>query len=437
MPKGILRIMLSNCKGLTAKILILLSAILVSVYPQPKLFSQPRFFAEEGTSYFSYAFNHSWIENICHPQYGYFTLYNSLVTSLATVLPLELSPFVTTYLAFMVLILASCVVIRSDIPGLNSNLKRFIVTISIHQLLYATAWLNTIGVQYVLCVIAYLILLQNNIYNHSFSVTIRCFILILCGLTGVTSCFLAPAYIYKAIILKSKQLAIYSCILICCLSFQICIFFTALISNDASLNNRFLHHDIITLIGIFFKYITYQFFVPLLGLGVLDSRLISYAEQYIASKFTFIAIVGYEAMPVLIGLVIFMFILLLTIKTIRTLEVKLFAMCFTIISILSTVLSINMSGGPRYTYIPSIMLIVFFVSTLSNSAINTYLRYIAIMLISSSILVNMIERPILINGFAYNDKWPNWINEVQMWRKNDNYILKIWPPPWQMVLQRK
>lgn len=425
-----------KCKELTAKFLILLSVVIASVYAQPKLLTQPRFFAEEGTSYFSFAFNHSGIESICHSQYGYFTLYNNLVTSLATIFPLELSPFVTTYSAFMVLIIATCVVISVNISGLDSYLKRFILAISIHQLLYATAWLNTIGVQYVLCIIAYLILLENTDSINSFSVTLRCLVLFICGLTGVTSCFLIPGYMLKAIKLRSKNFAMYSCVLISCVLFQIYTFFTAVFSNDPTLSGRFIHHDMPTIIGIFFKFITYQFFVPFLGLGILDTKIINYVELKIANTFTSIRYIGYEIMPVIIGILILMFILALIAKTMKSFDVQLFSICFIITTTLSTILSINMSGGPRYTYVPSIMLIIFFLTNLNNSAISSCFRYTAVTLILSSVLFNMIERPILLNGFAYNDNWPNWKKEVQMWRQNDDYILKIWPPPWQMVLHK-
>jgi len=88
-------------KDTILKIAAVLLVAVIIIVRRPELMYQPRFSAEEGVNYFSYAFSHSWFQNLTYPQYGYNTLYNSLATSFAAMFPLETAPLATTYLAFL------------------------------------------------------------------------------------------------------------------------------------------------------------------------------------------------------------------------------------------------------------------------------------------------------------------------------------------------
>lgn len=429
--------MLSNRKEIVLKVLMLVSVIIISIFRKPELLYTPRFFAEEGTNYFSYAFNHSWLQNLFHPQYGYITLYNSLATSFAAMFPLEVAPLVTTYLAFMVQILASCVVIWADIPGLESNYKRFAVAISIPLLSYARVWLNTLEVQYMLCVIAFLMLLNNPISKYRLAGTVRQLLLVMCGLTGVVSCFIMPAFLYKAIITKSRQFVIYTVILTICSLLQIIVFLQTYFSSNTDLTNRFIQHSAATYIGIILNSIILQFFMPFFGRGIFNISFFSTVEIAIQSVYPTLIKFGYPLMPVLIGMLVIIVLIGFMIYTAESINTQLFLLCITLVATLSTLFSINTSGGPRYTYIPSIMIVVFLVSNCNNRIIRGSLRYISIVLISSSMLFKCIEYRPIMNGFAYDDNWPSWVNEVRMWRENNKHSLKIWPPPWQMQLKKQ
>ena len=66
----------------------------------PRLFFEPRFWAEEG-SFFSFAFSHSALETLLRPDGGNYDLPRNLASVLAVHLaPLEWAPLVTTLFSF-------------------------------------------------------------------------------------------------------------------------------------------------------------------------------------------------------------------------------------------------------------------------------------------------------------------------------------------------
>ncbi|HZV81410.1 MAG TPA: hypothetical protein VFF53_04500, partial [Geobacteraceae bacterium] len=68
-------------ESVTVRVLLTLAIALFVAWRQPELLTAPRFWAEEGTNFFAYAYAHSWWENLLHPQFGYYTLYNAIATS--------------------------------------------------------------------------------------------------------------------------------------------------------------------------------------------------------------------------------------------------------------------------------------------------------------------------------------------------------------------
>ena len=71
-------------RQVTVKCIMTIMVIFIAYLRLPEVLLEPRFWAEEGTSYFSYAYDHNWLVNLLSPQFGFNTLYNSIATSLAT-----------------------------------------------------------------------------------------------------------------------------------------------------------------------------------------------------------------------------------------------------------------------------------------------------------------------------------------------------------------
>lgn len=415
--------------------LIIFAVVLVSIRRIPEILYQPRFYAEEGANFFSYAYSHSLLENLLHPQFGYYSLYNFLITSLATNFTLEVAPLVTTYSAFIMLIIASCTALLIDIPGLDTNLKRFVVAIYIPLIPYFTIWLNTLGVQYILCVIVYFILLENtSTYINKQSLIIKCFILVIAGLSGVTSCFLTPSFIYKTIKTKSKTYALYSSILIICTLVQLGVFLYAKFINNADLSGRFVRHDFITQLDILDKNIIFFFYDPFFGAFSRHFNVFQLLDSMIHSNFPLTTNIKMALTPAIIGIAIIMLIAMIVYKTKNRLNTQLFMISFTLVTVLSIIFSINMSGGPRYSFAPSVMLITLITTSYQEQKIINLQRSAIITLLMSMVIMNFIGSPFCKNGFDIDD-CPRWTDEVRIWRQYNAYSLKIWPTPWEMQLQ--
>lgn len=422
-------------KNLIYKLMMLVSILLVSVWRHPELFYQPRFFAEEGTVFFSYAFNHSFLENLLHPQFGYYTLYNFIATSFAAVFPVEIAPLVTTYLALGLQLAASCAVLWADIPELNSNVKRFAVAVSIALLPYRVIWLNTLGAQYMLCVITFVLLLENPVARQRIGLAVRSVILVMAGLTGVVSCFMLPSFIYKAVRTKSKPFAVYSIILSICSLFQCGIFLQARLSNDAGLAARFVQHDSAMLLRIFTKFMEFQFFVPFFGRSIREMSFIDKLEMGIRSIVPAWENFDRPLSTLFIGGGVLIVCLLIVYYAKNSINAQITLFSIVTVALLSTIFSINMTGGPRYTFAPSVMIIILLVSDWQEKRAHRLLRYVAVLLVSSMVLVNGMESRFASFGFDF-EHWPKWGDEISMWKQNKSYPIKIWPPPWEMKLQK-
>ena len=418
-------------------------AVIFVIYARlPVLIIEPRFWAEEGVNYFAYAYGHSWLENLFTPQYGYNTLYNSIATSLATLAPLEHAPAVTTYLALTVQLSVSLAAIWWDIPLLDTLPKKFAVAVLIQTLAYARIWATTIGVQYWLCVLSLLILL----YNHH-TLSRRMFILqngllIMNGLTGILSCLLIPAFILKAVKTKSRRLMAQTAILTLCLLIQIAVFLNSLLGRDAGLSSRFGDFDILYVLNKTMRFlITAPFYERYIFSTPFSEGLeisIRKALSTITGPAIYLPRYNFYLLEMALGFATIAFLIVLAYRKIRQLDTQLIVISVLLVTVVSTYLSVNSSGGPRYTFAPSIMIMFLVVGALNDKTIAKSLRSLATILIVLS-LINSLRyyRMNMLGGVAYDTSWPKWQEEVKTWKTDHNYPLKIWPAGWTMTLPGK
>lgn len=413
--------------------------IFVAYIRQPELLSEPRLWAEEGTNYFAYAYSHNWLINLLSPQFGYNTLYNSIATSLATMVPLEYAPFVTTYLAFLVQVAASSAVIWWDIPLLDSLVKKFVMALFIQILAYARIWVTTIGVQYWLCILSFLILLYNHTAITRKTAVLQHSLLVLNGLTGILSCMLIPAFALKYLRTRSRPVMTQTGILIGCMMVQIAVFGYAFMTNDAGLKLRFGDCSLVYMLS---KLIKFQFTVPFFGLQLFGVP--SVMEMEAALRNAVGTVVGpaifsyrFDLFEMGAGLLVICFFTLLAVRKFRQLDTQLIVISLVMVTVVSTYFSVNRSGGPRYTFAPSIMVMMLVVGAVNDRTVPKMLSYIATVLVMLSLTVSSLQYRGLMTGFAYDPSWPKWRDELSIWRMNQNYQPRIHPPPWQITLSGK
>lgn len=424
-------------EGNAWKFCLLAILALLTAWRQPGLLYSPRFWAEEGSLYFCYAYSHSFIQNLLHAELGYYTLYHSLVTSLATLFPLELAPTVTTYAAFLVQIGIGCLILWGETPLLDSRWKRAAVLFLIPLVCYARNWLNTLGIHFWFGILSFFLLIETHETPKNQRDLFRNTMLALAGLTGVTTCFMTPVFILKAFLTRSRRFIRYSLILSACSLIQMLVFIDAWQHKAADIQLRFVYNAPVNIVK---KVLIYQFAEPFLGhapfehpVGLAIGRFINgfAAKLFGASPFTW----ELEAAATLAGLCIFLFMGGLFCLKFREREYRYVICAFLLVWVLSTILSLNMSAGPRYTFAPNAMLIVFAVSLWNDARLKAAAKVVKI-LVFFSLIVHLAEFQNSMLNLAYDENWPQWKNEVRLWRTVPGYRPRIWPPGWDMWFEK-
>jgi len=197
------------------KVLLFLGLVLLMIYRSPSLLIEPRFYAEEGSIYFSYAYSHSWLSNLFSIHLGYYSLLNNIGTCIATtVTPLKYAPFITTYISFLIQLSPFILIIWGSSYFFDNYIKKTVICLIILFSTTGDIWLNLISCQYHLSLAVFLLLIQD---TDSAGVSKKWFnrlFLFMASLTGVLACFLTPAFIWKYWKQKNRENGIYASILL-------------------------------------------------------------------------------------------------------------------------------------------------------------------------------------------------------------------------------
>jgi len=427
-------------KDILAKIVLTLLIIVFNIYRCPQLLHEPRFYAEEGQSFFSFAFNNSLVDYILTPMYGYYALYNIISTYLSTLVELEYAPLVTTFIALCVQIFTSAYVLWSDIPIIDSNIKRYLVAIMFPLLCPAQIWLTTIGVQYWLCIITVLILLKDHSTKSGYSCIFEAIALFITGMTGVLSCLILPLYIFKMVIKKSKQLILHSGVLCICSIIQISIFISAYLKQDNGLAYRFVRDKPViefiyktTILLYHNMLVTRDLMVTITRLDLVNDidHMINVKVYNLLGRPFF---ARYELLYIVNSLVIGAIIIPVIIKNYKNIDYIISISASMIIYYFSVFLSINFTSGNRYLFAPTAIIMLLLVSSINKHTFSSVHRYYSSIIIAIIFLSHIVDYTDSMNQTC-NANWPKWKEEVRLWHLDMNHPLKIWPPPWQMNLK--
>jgi hypothetical protein len=126
------------------------------------------------------------------------------------------------------------------------------------------------------------------------------------------------------------------------------------------------------------------------------------------------------------------FVLVMFINTMRDRKKRIIVYSFFIVSILSTLLSIRMMSGPRYGFMPNVLIAMVTLSQIDFKAASRWIRarsVICIVLVVASLIVGAVEYKYRMLKYS-NEDWPEWREEVKLWEKDPRRPIHIWPPPW-------
>lgn len=139
-----------------------LSYTLLIIYKSPEIFIFGRFFAEEGSVFWSYTLANEYLDILQYliPSGGYFTLNVNLAMILVKLLPIAYAPFVTIYLSFFISVLPAFFAYKYNFLSLNKveNNYLFGLYLFLHSLHWPEVSLNTINSQVYFGVLVFLIL---------------------------------------------------------------------------------------------------------------------------------------------------------------------------------------------------------------------------------------------------------------------------------------
>lgn len=412
--------------------------IIINCIRIPELLFTPRFWAEEGTTYFSSAYRNGFLENLFSAHYGYFTLYNNIICSLAALIEPENAPFVTIYAALAIQVGVSLYISFSDTPLLPAPWQRYVVALFVPLVSYGEVWLTTIGIQYWLAIAAFFVLISVRPSRPGFLLAEGA-LLLTAGLTGVVAAMLSPFFLIKSYRQKCRTTATYGALLTTCGLIHLAVYLQAYFAASSEISDRFTGNNALTVI---IKWVVFQCSIPFFGRGIFEydafARFGSRVNQLLPASAggSFFAS-DLLVIPFLTGLMILLLLFLLTYLNRAVLEVQLSFLAFAALTIISTLLSLKMSGGPRYTFTPGVIAFALLVGSLSAVNGKAAVKSICIFITAAAITINSYEF-IRSTHMAFDPKYPDWRIQVRLWRTlGPDYRLQIWPVPWTMSLESK
>jgi hypothetical protein len=387
------------------RVILFLSAVLLIILREPALFIHPRLWAEEGTIFYAFALHHSLWDVFTTVHVGYLTLFNSIVSIMQVKLfSVENAAIVSTYMGLVVQLIPVYIIIFATNKFWNTSLKKIICTLIVIVVMAPELWLNTTNSHFIFGLITFLILIisgsnLSNVQKYLFRA-----LLLIGGLTGPASILFTPVFLLKAYREKEKEKYIQLILMSVCAIIQ-----ASVILYAVKYNNTYHRLTIINYKTTIYHFIVDNFSLlphtPLLNFQIFSFELIT-----------------------LFGMTISVLMAYLFIINRKNGEYLIYIASFIIIATSSTLGSLDMSGGARYSYIPTcILLMIIVTETLDKYQSNDKPNYVISIILMTGLIVNIIWYKPLINEWAYKPTYPKWSCEVAKWRVDSSYIPKIHP----------
>ena len=423
--------------------LIVFFAVILTIFLRaPSLLLEPRLWAEEGELYFAYSYHlastPSWYMGFIQIPARYLSLWSNIaVTFAANFVSLETVPFVTTGFALIVQLLPITIILWGDSSLWRSPIKKILcILVVLFVPLSGEIWLVSMHSQFVFALVTFLILHSNT----DGSKPIRWFyrvVLVFAGLTGVTSCLLTIFFIVKAYIEKSKERSIQSIILGVCSLIQALVVILGPVTLRgplAEINWRDL------------SVIPWTQTIAFTIFGYPGS----YGSWYLFEKASHLSPLYFNLLTMMIIFLEMLFFLFLFFFSkpslsdrITLLGSYLFLICFSMVGALPEPYKffyLLAGKGQRYFYTPNAILMIMVVVIARAPKGILWIKgerknILLILILTLSIMWGVTEFYVQSSRIA-SDKWPKWQDEVSLWRKNPNHLIKIWPPGWKMKLNK-
>jgi hypothetical protein len=183
--------------------LILGAALALSALRAPQLLVEPRFWAEEGSVYYANAQQTRSLEAFVHvPRHtaAYVALSVSVPATLAArLLPVEAAPYATTYAALAILSVVFALVVFGRSLLWNDPVRKALAcaVVLLAPSSLGEVWLNSTNSQIYCGLISLCILCEDLRLASPRRIAVYVLLLLFCGLSGVYTAFLCPAFFWK------------------------------------------------------------------------------------------------------------------------------------------------------------------------------------------------------------------------------------------------
>jgi len=416
--------------------LLLLGSAAVMILRAPGFFLEPRIWAEEGTVYMAYAYNHSFWQALVAPHQGYYGLFPNLATILALAFGVEHAPTVTTWLSFGAQLLPIAIIAWSNGSIWRVWYRRLLgVLVVLFAASSGEVWLNTINAQFYFNIAVFLLLLEDSRTFVKWRRWLYAFILAFSALTGAVSCFMLPMYILKAIWERSRGSVLQAGILSLGTLVQVMAWWS---SRDANLGlpSRLGNLDYPSLIAVI---VNRTVVAPILGQSLAGLT----AELLMAVRTAGGAV--YNLLTA--GLSIGFLALLIALCWRNPKQGILMAGSYLLVVSLSIATALVAPGDPkfllvypygaiRYFYSPSVMLLLLLTANIDLPAPKPrWLTWFSLILLLAGLVSGAWHYAGDIEQFR-GANWPNWSWEINRWKADPEHEVRIWPPPWTMKLQK-
>ena len=380
---------------------------------------------EEGSHYFKNAYENGFFNQLYYfdPRAGYYNLIVNLLTELSTYVPLIYSPLVSAYGSLLIILIPLFLILFKDSYLFKNDKEKFIGSL----IFFITSphipeiWANSVNSQIYLFFVSLLILYLKS--DNKKNQILYPILILISGLSAIYSCILTPLFFFKYLYTRKRNDLINSIILIVCSITQGTLIFYSKFTGQLYVSVTKTSVDIINL--------SYNFFAkPIMG----RQPIYFFYENFGLESF------GYNSM-------LFLFILLCVIVLSLVLKFK-FIQFFLkdhifksliLIYILVFIVIIfgadNAQTSGRYAVIPGLLFLLIIFYLASNFPLKALNNFFSI-LITISIIAGVYEfRPptknVRIQYIKFLDciECPDWKSEVEVWKNNNDYIIKIWPYP--------
>lgn len=412
-----------SLKSLILPFILLLTAAGFILLRVPATICQPRFWAEEGSIYFAGAWNNGFIEGLTGTYgLGYYAAWANLAaTASAYLLPLEWAPAGTMFASLMAQLIPIGIICFSGSEFWRKpSAKILAVAFILFTRLSGEIWLNTITSQFHLSLAAFLLLMEPAADATPQRRWIYRIILLLCGTTGVTSIFLGPIFYYLAFRDKDRERWVQCGILTACAIMQM-----AIVLSGPMIGNRFSGLSAFTYAAIL---CTKNLALPFIGIS---------GAQKTAEYLTHIKETQSLGVQNLIGIALLLVIILFWSFWIAQLPRRsrvVFAGGLVLLSGMSflSMLSpkwdaVSAEAAARYSYATNVIECLCILSCFTfwkeqKTARKTVV--LAALFSASAALGGLLDYR--ATAFISTD-CPPWRSEVEIWRRDPNHPLNIWP----------